>query len=83
MIRLLLVGGLLVLSYFLLRSAIKEFRGLKTRGGALAGKDDMVLCPMCKTYVPRGSAVPPIVGGQPYLFCSSTCAEAFQKQSGG
>jgi len=83
MIRLLLVGGLLVLSYFLLRSAIKEFRGLKTQGGALTGKGDMVQDPVCKTYVPRGSAVTATVGGQTYLFCSSNCAEAFQKQSAG
>ena len=83
MIRLLLVGGLLVLSYFLLRSAIKEFRGLKPQGGlAPSGKGDMVQDPVCKMYVPKGSAVTADIGGQTYRFCSHDCAETFQKQLG-
>jgi YHS domain-containing protein len=83
-LRLVLVGGLLVLSYFLLRSAIKEFRGLRGPGQPPAtGKDDMVQDPFCKAYVPRGSAVTAQIGGQAHLFCSRDCAEAFQKQSAG
>lgn len=80
-LRLVLVGGLLVLSYFLLRSAIKEFRGLRGAGQPPATGSDMVQDPVCKMYVPRGSAVTAQIGGQTHLFCSRDCAEAFQKQS--
>jgi len=40
----------------------------------------MVQDPVCKTYVPRGSAVSADVGGQTYLFCSRDCADTFQNQ---
>ena len=79
-LRLVLVGGLLVLSYFLLRSAIREFRGLQGPVRPPTAKNEMVQDPVCKTYVPRGSAVSADVGGQTYLFCSRDCAETFQNQ---
>ena len=79
-IRLMLVVGVLVVAYFLLRSAIKEFRGLKGPFQPPASREDMVQDPVCKTYVPRGSAVLADVGGQTYLFCSRNCADTFQNQ---
>jgi YHS domain-containing protein len=81
-LRLVLVGGLLVVSYFLLRSAIREFRGLRGPVQPPAAKNDMVQDPVCKTYVPRGSAVSANIGDQTYLFCSRDCAETFQNQTG-
>jgi len=81
-LRLVLVAGVLVVGYFLLRSAIKEFRRIKRPAQPPVGVDDMVQDPVCKTYVPRGSAVSVDVGGQIYLFCSRDCAETFQKQLG-
>ncbi len=81
-LRLVLVAGVLVVGYFLIRSAIKEFRGIKRQAQPPASRDDMVQDPVCKTYVPRGSAVTADVGGQTYLFCSRDCAETFQKQLG-
>jgi len=79
-IRLMLVVGVLAVAYFLLRSAIREFRGLKGPFQPPAGREDMVQDPVCKTYVPRGSAVSADVGGQTYLFCSRDCADTFQNQ---
>lgn len=79
-LRLVLVAGVLVVGYFLLRSAIKEFRGLKSPSQPPASRGDMVQDPVCKMYVPRGSAVPADIGGQTYLFCSRDCADTFQKQ---
>ena len=81
-IRIMLVVGVLVVAYFLLRSAIREFRGLKGPFQPPASREDMVQDPVCKTYVPRGSAVSADVGGQTYLFCSRDCADTFQKQVG-
>ncbi len=79
-LRLMLVAGVLIAGYFLLRSAIKEFRRLQGPSQPPAGRGDMVQDPVCKMYVPRGSAVPADVGGQTYFFCSRDCAETFQKQ---
>jgi YHS domain-containing protein len=81
-LRLLLVAGVLVVGYFLIRSAIREFRGLKGPAQPPARKNDMVQDPVCKMYVPRGSAVAADIGGQTYFFCSRDCAETFQKQLG-
>lgn len=81
-LRLMLVAGVLVVGYFLIRSAIREFRALKGSGQAPASRNDMVQDPVCKMYVPRGSAISADIGGQTYLFCSRDCAKAFQSQLG-
>lgn len=83
MYRLLLVVGLLVVLYFLLRSAIRELKGKKEHGPALSGKNDMLQDPVCRTYVPRGAAVSASIGGQTYFFCSQDCAQTFRKQLAG
>lgn len=80
-IRLIIVLGLLVLLYFLLRSAIRQLRG--TRDQELLDEKQMVQDPVCRMYVPRGSAVTAKIGGQTYYFCSTDCAGAFQKQLSG
>jgi YHS domain-containing protein len=74
---------LLIILYFLIRSALREFRG---RGGPdrlPESKDQMVQDPVCRVFVPRGSAVTEVIGGQTYCFCSKGCAATFQKQMTG
>lgn len=78
MYRLILIVGLFVVAYFLLRSAIREFRGMKDQ--TLTAKNLMVQDPVCRMYIPRESAVAASIGGQTYYFCSRDCADAFQKQ---
>ena len=78
--RLLLIIGLLVILYFLLRSAIREFWRHKEEG---PGRNEMVQDPVCRTYVPRGTAVSARVGGQTYFFCSQDCAHAFTQRLSG
>jgi len=80
MYRLLFVLGLLVLLYFLLRNAYRELRGKKGTDQTLTDKNQMVQDPVCRMYVPKGSAVEASVGGQTYYFCSQDCARTFQKQ---
>jgi len=82
MLRLMLVAGVLVAGYFLLRSAIKQYRASSGPVQPPASRNDMVQDPVCKMYVPRGSAVSADIGGQTYLFCSRGCADTFQKQVG-
>lgn len=79
-LRLMLVAGVLVAGYFLLRSAIKQYRGSSGPVQPPVNRNDMVQDPVCKMYVPRGSAVSADIGGQTYLFCSRDCADTFQKQ---
>lgn len=78
-----LILVLLVLFYFLLRSAIRELRD-RARGGdpnrQISDKNQMVQDPNCRVFVPKGTAVQQQIGGQIYFFCSRDCARAFQKQ---
>lgn len=83
MYRLLIVIGVFVVLYFLVRSAIREFSGGKGQVQALADKNQMVQDPVCRIYVTRGSAVAESIGGQTYYFCSRNCAQTFQKQLSG
>ncbi len=83
MYRLLIILGLLVLLYFLVRRAILEFRRGVDTGQGLIVKDEMVQDPVCRVYVPRGAAVEEKIGGQTYFFCSKDCANTFEKQLAG
>jgi YHS domain-containing protein len=74
---------LLIILYFLIRSAIREFRGRGTTERLPDNKGQMVQDPVCHVFVPRGSAVSEVIGGQTYCFCSKGCAAAFQKQMTG
>ena len=38
----------------------------------------MVQDPVCKAYIPSGSAKSEKIGGQQYYFCSDECAEKFK-----
>jgi len=83
MYRIMLILALLVVLYFLLRSAT---RGLKERGAGdrfTLDKNQMVQDPVCRVFVPRGSATTQDIGGQTYYFCSRACASVFQKQLAG
>lgn len=80
MYRLLIIVGLLVVLYFLLRNAIREFWGSQGQSRALDAKSLLVQDPVCRVYVERDSAVAASIGGQTYYFCSRDCAQTFQKQ---
>lgn len=83
MSRLLLILGLLLVLYFLLRSTVREFLRGKDQDRKLTDKNQMVQDPVCRMYVPRGTAVSASIGGQTYYFCSQGCAETFQQQLSG
>ena len=81
MYRILLIIGLLIVLYFMVRQAFRGFRNrnLDDRGLSV-DQDQMVQDPVCHTFVPRGIAFSENIGGQTYCFCSRQCAETFQKQ---
>jgi len=78
MYRLLLALLLLLVLIFLLRNVYRGFKG-KERRYPVHG-DQMVQDPVCKVFVPRGSAIVRQVGPVEHCFCSHSCADEFQKQ---
>jgi YHS domain-containing protein len=80
MYRIIFILILLIILYFLLRSAFREFG---YRQPERLPKSQMVQDPVCRVFVPRGSAVTEVIGGQTYCFCSQGCAATFQKQMTG
>lgn len=84
MYRILLIIGLLVILYFLLRRAFRGFKNEHVDFRGVSGdQDQMVEDPVCHTFVPRRIAVVEKVGGQTYCFCSKECAAMFQKRQTG
>jgi len=83
MYRIILILGLLTVLYFLLRRALREFKGQGQPERLSRNKDQMVQDPVCLVYVPRGAAVTEDIGGQTYYFCSRSCAHKFQQQLAG
>jgi YHS domain-containing protein len=82
-IRVVILGILALVVYFLLRSAVAAFiSGLRADRGAARARgvlrDDLVRDPVCETYVPRRAAVTHRRGAETYYFCSPGCAEKFQ-----
>lgn len=84
MYRILLISGLLVVLYFLLRQAVRGFKNKEIGdGGASVDHGQMVEDPECHTFVPRNTAVIEKIDGQTYCFCSKQCAIAFQNRQTG
>jgi YHS domain-containing protein len=83
MYRIILILGLLTILYFLIRRAIREFKGQGQPERLSPNKNQMVQDPVCLVFVPRGVAVTEDIGGQTYYFCSRSCAHKFQQQLAG
>ena len=83
MYRIILILGLLTVLYFLLRRALRDFKGQGHPERLPPNKNQMVQDPVCLVFVPRGVAVTEDIGGQTYYFCSRSCAHKFQQQLAG
>ena len=84
MYRLLLISGLLVVLYVLLRQVVRGFKNKEIGdGGASVDHGQMVEDPECHIFVPRSTAVIEKIDGQTYCFCSKQCAVAFQNRREG
>jgi YHS domain-containing protein len=74
---------LLLLGYLLYRVVRRYLTGGQTvrqQGGNEGSIDEMVQDPVCKTYVPLREAEKRVFGGETYYFCSTDCADEFEKQ---
>jgi YHS domain-containing protein len=83
MYRIIFILGLLVVLYFLLRLALREFKNQGEPDLLPPGKNHMVQDPVCKVFVPRGTAIKEDIEGQTYYFCSQSCAHKFQEKLAG
>lgn len=83
MYRIILILGLLVVLYFLVRRAVRAIKNQGKPDGLLPDKDHMVQDPVCLVFVPREAAITEDIGGQTYYFCSRSCAHKFQEKLAG
>jgi YHS domain-containing protein len=83
MYRIIFIVGLLVVLYFLVRRALREFKNRGEPDLLAPGKNHMVQDPVCKVFVPRGTAITEDIEGQTYYFCSQSCATKFQEKLAG
>ena len=83
MYRIILILGLLIVLYFLVRRAVRVLKGPGEPDGLLPENDHMVQDPVCLVFVPREAAITEDIGGQTYYFCSRSCAHKFQEKLAG
>jgi YHS domain-containing protein len=57
--------------------------GRATPDTQISDVNRMIQDPMCRVFVPKGTAVQEEIGGQVYFFCSRDCAKTFQKRLSG
>ncbi|MCS6897206.1 MAG: hypothetical protein NZM29_04470 [Nitrospira sp.] len=81
MYRILLVSVLLIVLYLLLRQILRTVKQstIDDRGTSV-DQDQMVLDPMCQTFVPRRIALIRTIGGKTHYFCSKECMAAFENR---
>ena len=76
MYRIIIILILLIILYFLLRRLPGVWDSNQER--LPKPKDQMVQDPVCRVFVPRGSAVTEVIGGQTYCFCSQAAQQPFK-----
>lgn len=85
MIRLILIFILFALIYYslrtLFRSAVGSYRRDEGRPAIPKG-EEMVLDPVCGTYIIKDRALTERFNGRQVHFCSDACAQKFREQGG-
>ena len=80
--RFLIVLGLLILLYYLVKGWISpsKSRRMERSGGGGELESEMVKDPICKTYIPKDSAIRTHIDGRDYYFCSRQCMKRFKRE---
>lgn len=82
--RFFVLGVLLVLVYFMVKSALRSLLGrdkeVAKSTGSLGRPSDMVQDPVCGMFVPKEGSFFLQQGEQTYFFCSETCRAGYQKK---
>ncbi len=84
--RFFVLGVLLVIVYFMVRSALRGLLGrdkeIVKSAGSSGQPSEMVQDPVCGMFVPKEGSFFLQQGGQTYFFCSETCRAGYQKKLG-
>ncbi len=82
--RFFVLGVLLAIVYFMVRSALRGLLGRDKEGARSVGSSgspaDMIQDPVCGMFVPREGAFFLQQGDRTYFFCSETCRANYQKK---
>lgn len=79
MYRIILILGLLVVLYFLIRRAVRALKGPGEPDGLLPDKDHMVQDPVCLVFVPREAAITQDIGGRSIISVANPAHTNFRK----
>ncbi len=77
--RFVILAVLLLIVYFMVKSAVRGFLARKTQGGAIATAE-MVQDPVCGMYVPKEGSLFLRHGTQLHFFCSEACRASYEKK---
>ncbi len=82
--RLIVLGVLLVIVYFLVKSALRGLLGMDKEVarsvGSSGSPSEMVQDPVCGMFVPKEGSFFLLQSEQTYFFCSETCRATYQKK---
>ncbi|TRZ98023.1 MAG: YHS domain-containing protein [Nitrospiraceae bacterium] len=82
--RIIILGVLLVIVYFMAKSALRGLFGkdkeVARSVGSPGSPSDMVQDPVCGMFVPKEGSFFLQQGDRTYFFCSETCRAGYQKK---
>ncbi|MFQ5508446.1 MAG: hypothetical protein ACE5FN_03820 [Leptospirillia bacterium] len=80
--RLIILVGLLLLTLWLIARSLNRSGGAGGRINSDGSKHPLVQDPVCKTFIPKETAVVTRTAGVEHYFCSDECARAFERGEG-
>ncbi len=84
--RFFVLGVLLVIVYFMVKSALRSLLGrdkeVAKAAESLGRPSEMVQDPVCGMFVPKEGSFFLQQGDRTYFFCSETCRAGYQKKLG-
>jgi uncharacterized protein len=80
--RFLIVLGLLILLYYLVKGWISPSKPRQMGRGGGELESEMVQDLHCKTYIPKDAAIHTHINGRDYYFCSRQCMREFKREMG-
>lgn len=77
MLRLIFFALLVFICYKFLRVLIGDRTSFKKASGREVTSEELVLDPVCDTYIPKGSAIRKTVSSGDVFFCSDACLKRY------
>ena len=82
--RFIVLGVLLIIVYFMVKSALRGLWGkdkeIAKSVGSTGSPSDMIQDPVCGMFVPKEGSFFLQQGDRTYFFCSETCRASYQKK---